>query len=49
VRMNGSRAIDNLTCLVVVVKGLTHEVDVLYERLTRALAKQEVVQQRKGV
>jgi hypothetical protein len=48
VRMDGSITMDHLACLVLVVKGLTHEVNVLYERMVRALAKHEVVQQRKG-
>jgi hypothetical protein len=43
VRMDGSRAIDHLACLVVAVNGLTHKVDVLGERMARALAKHEVV------
>jgi hypothetical protein len=49
VRMDGSRAIFLLAfCLIVVVKGLTHEVDVLGKRMARALAKHEVVKQGKG-
>jgi hypothetical protein len=48
VRVDGSIAIYHIACLVVVVKGLTHEVNVLCERMARTLAKNEVVQQRKG-
>jgi hypothetical protein len=48
VRMDGSTTIEHLACLVVVVKGLTHELDVLCELLARALAKHEVIHQRKG-
>jgi hypothetical protein len=44
VRVDGSRAIYHFACLVVVVKGLTHEVNVLREGLlARAPAKHEVV------
>jgi hypothetical protein len=46
--MDGRRAINHLACLIVVVKGLTHEVDVLCKQLARALAKHEAVKQRKG-
>jgi hypothetical protein len=48
VRMDGGKAIDHLAGLVVVVVGLAHEVDVLCERRARALAKHEVVHERKG-
>jgi hypothetical protein len=48
VRMNGSVGIYHLACLVVVGKGLTHEVDAFRKRLARALAKHEVVKHRKG-
>jgi hypothetical protein len=48
VRMDGSKAIYHLAGLVVVVKGITHKVDVLCKRLARAMAKHEVVKQRKG-
>jgi hypothetical protein len=37
-------AINNLTCFVVVIKYLPHEVDVLGEGLARALPEHEVVQ-----
>jgi hypothetical protein len=46
--MHGSKAIYHLACLVIVVKGLTHEVDVFRKRLPRVLTKHEVVKQRKG-
>jgi hypothetical protein len=48
VRMNGSIAIYHIEGLVVVDKGLAHEVDLFCKRLTRAVAKHEVVKQRKG-
>jgi hypothetical protein len=48
VRVDGSIAIYHLACLVIVVKGLTHEVDVLRERQARALAKLEVAHKGKG-
>jgi hypothetical protein len=41
--MDGYIAIDHLARLVVVVKGLTHKVDVIGKGLARALAKHEVV------
>jgi hypothetical protein len=47
VRVDGSRVIHHLACFVVVVKGQTHEVNILRERLARALAKHKDVQQRR--
>jgi hypothetical protein len=47
VRMEGNIAIDHPACLVAVVKGLTHEADVVCERLARAQVKHEAVEQRK--
>jgi hypothetical protein len=46
--VDGNRAIDHLTSLVVVVKGLAHEVDVFGKRLAAALSGHGIIKQRNG-
>jgi hypothetical protein len=47
-RVDGYGAINLLTCFVVVIKCLPHEVDVLGEGMAMALPEHEVVQQGEG-
>jgi hypothetical protein len=44
VRVDGCGTIDKLTCFIIVIKRLPHEVDVVGYGLTRALPEHEVVQ-----
>jgi hypothetical protein len=46
VGVDGRGTINQLTCFIVVIELLSHEVDVVTQGLTMALPKHEVVQQR---
>jgi hypothetical protein len=46
--VDGRRTINLLTCFMIVIERLPHEVDVVSQGLTRALLEHEVVQQGEG-
>jgi hypothetical protein len=45
VGVDGCGAVNHLTCLLVVIERLAHEVDLLSEGLATALLEHEIVQQ----
>jgi hypothetical protein len=48
VGVDGSGAINHLACLVVVIKGLAHGVDIVTEGLAKALSHHHVLQEGQG-
>jgi NAD-specific glutamate dehydrogenase len=48
VGVDGSEAINHVTCLVVVIERMPHVVDKVTEGLSRTLSEHEVVQQGQG-
>jgi hypothetical protein len=46
VGVTGRGTINQLTCFIVVIELLSHEVDVVIQGLTRALSKHKVIQHR---